>query len=225
MDFRPMSDENDSPEDRRLNRIALMSLVLLISGCFLTLTLIDVVIDQVLGTEYPVFQLESAALYGLEVTGSSELTATWNITLLATNPNRKLVVGFDDVRVSVYHGSTENFVHADDEESYILGKKQLSSPFFLFTGNQTRLNFNFGVFKGTFGGDTAMEISKEKALNGSVKFGVWLVVRFRYRTEVWGKGSPGILDLYCDEGEFLFSPKTNDTGILTHQLRCDMFNG
>ncbi|KAL6138462.1 hypothetical protein ACLB2K_063744 [Fragaria x ananassa] len=182
MDFRPMSHENDSTEDRRLNQISLMSLVLLISGCFLTLTLIGVVIDQVLGTEYLVFQLEFAAVYGLEVTGSSELTATWNITLLATNPNRKLVVDFDDELCITVQRKTSSMPMTRRVAFWERSSCRLLSSY----SRATRL--------------VSTSISEFQ----------------RYRTEVWGKGSPGILDLYCDEGEFLFSPKTNDTGILTH---------
>ncbi|KAK9921114.1 hypothetical protein M0R45_029640 [Rubus argutus] len=213
---RPLSDADNEALDRR----SVTSLVIVMAVIIFAFVLVDTTVHRALSPEEPEFWIESAAVCGLKVT-DSEFSATWNMTLLAKNPNKKLAINFDKVQVAVYYGSKEDFFHRDHDQ-YAIAKTQLS-PFFLFTGNQTGLNFKLGVVGASFLDSTAKEIYQGKAVRGSVKFGVMLGVDYRYRTKVLDMGSTNIIQLYCDQLEFLFSPNTNDTGILTHQLRCDMY--
>lgn len=212
-----MNSPPSDADNEVLNRRATLCLVIVIACIFFAIALVDMIVDHALSPVDPKFWIESGAVYGLEVTGS-EFSATWNMTLVAQNPNQKLVIDFDKVQVAVYYGSKEDIYYLDDDQ-YTIAKTQLS-PFFLFTGNQTVLNFKLGAVGASFRDNTAEEIYKGKAVRGSVKFGVVLVVGYRYRTKVLDKGSANIIDFYCDQLEFLFSPNTNDTGILTHQFRC-----
>ncbi|KAK9932040.1 hypothetical protein M0R45_019291 [Rubus argutus] len=126
-----------------------MSIVIAIAGIFFAIGLVDMMVHQALSPEEPEFWIESGAVYGLEVTDSdSEFSATWNMTLMAQNPNKKLVIDFDKVKVVVYYGSKEDFFYRDHDQ-YTIAKTQLS-PFFLFTGNQTGLNFKLGVVGASF---------------------------------------------------------------------------
>ncbi|KAK9921118.1 hypothetical protein M0R45_029644 [Rubus argutus] len=66
-------------------------------------------VDYKMSPEKPQFQIDSASVSGVSVTGS-QLAATWNITLLAANPNRHLGVDYMTMEASLYYGDKNDVV-------------------------------------------------------------------------------------------------------------------
>ncbi|KAM5565627.1 hypothetical protein ABKV19_019578 [Rosa sericea] len=209
--------------DKPINPHGVGCCMLILVSLMTTLLLIDTIVHQALNPEEPQFWVDSAAVTGLELTGSSGLTATWNMTLVAHNPNRKLVIDIAGVQVFIYFGKMEKYYWYNHghlvERQHILATKLLPS-FFLYTGNQTSLDFKVGVVGHCVDGETAKEVSQGK----TVKFGVFLHVEYKYRTKVWLMGDTRPIKLLCDQVEFLLLPNTNHhTGVSTGQFPCRIF--
>jgi hypothetical protein len=179
-------------------------------------------VDYKMSPEIPQFQIDSASVSGVSVTGS-QLTATWNITLLATNPNRHLGVDYMTIEASLYYGDKNDVVYWDrkSREVRIVAIATTTSyhPFFLDKGNQTRLvNFKLAVVCQDVGYGLAKEISEGVARRGLVKFGLRIKLWYDYRTKFWTLRGLKDDSFFCNQVEFVFH-NHNTTGIFTGQSR------
>ncbi|TQD78097.1 hypothetical protein C1H46_036369 [Malus baccata] len=73
---------------------------------FVTIPVVSVLIvgvikDAKINPQGPQFRLESATVPQLNINGS-ELTATWDMTIVAVNPNHKLSMSFDSLQATVF---------------------------------------------------------------------------------------------------------------------------
>jgi hypothetical protein len=169
------------------------------------ITLISFIVWLVVNPQLPEFKVEWATVSQLNATGS-ELTATWDITLLATNPNRKFRINYDRVEASIIYGN----------HSHIrLGRTPLR-PFVLNKRNQTRVAMKLGAVSEWVGHDVSNEISDDRS-RGLVTFGVRLMTSVRFKSGLWLSKSRLLL-VSCDRIRFGFS-RNNGTGTLTGQSR------
>ncbi|PRQ56442.1 hypothetical protein RchiOBHm_Chr1g0336471 [Rosa chinensis] len=153
------------------------------------------------------FQIESATVAGLKVDGSMS-SGTWDFTLVATNPNKKVSITCDTIEASLF-------------KQYIpyYATNRLPS-LFINSSSHNRFNFKLGLVSHCIDADDAIEIFEEKTTRGLVTFKLWLVVDFTYRTKFWYvwdvKDSGLVLDITCEPVQFVFAPN-NDTGIFRGQ--------
>ncbi|PRQ43711.1 hypothetical protein RchiOBHm_Chr3g0471371 [Rosa chinensis] len=172
--------------------------------------------DDVSELAYPQFRIDSAAVFELETT-DYDLSATWNFTLVASYPNYGKLAIFDRVRAFVYY-CPKDYMYFGDKYEYSLAKKQLP-PFFMYGGNETRLDFRVGVIGAPVSPDEAKQISVGKTVVGSVKFGLMLMTPRKNTTD----DTNGFIR-FCDPIEFIFSSPTNNTGVFTGQSRACNFD-
>ncbi|PRQ44120.1 hypothetical protein RchiOBHm_Chr3g0475711 [Rosa chinensis] len=155
----------------------------------------------VMHPKLPEFKVESATVSLLNVT-RSELTATWDISLLSTNPNKKLRINYDHVEASIVYG---------DHNHIRLGRTPLR-PFVVNHRNQTRIDMKLGAVSEWVGDDVANEISDDRS-RGLVTFGVRLMTSVRFKCGLWLSKSRLLL-VTCDRVDLGLSPN-NGTGTLT----------
>lgn len=162
------------------------------------------------------FEVESATVSQLITEGSS-LSATWDITLLVGNPNRKYKMYFDHVQAGVrYH-------YVGDIVIELGSTPTLPIHFALKRMNQTHvpLGLKIGVERLWIGDAVAQQISNDRS-RGSVTFAVTVdaVVRFK---AVLAPVDEYRLRFTCDQVAFAFSGN-NGTGVMTSQPSCSVSN-
>ncbi|KAM0992955.1 hypothetical protein FF1_008678 [Malus domestica] len=152
--------------------------------------------------QLPKFQVESATVSPLNATGS-ELTATWDFTLLAANPNHKLTIFYDRLEASL--------IYKDE----VLLTAAALPPFVLAKRNQTRVNINLATVRGYVDDEVVREIADGKD-RGSVRFGVGVAALVRFKSGVF-QTRRRLLRVFCDGVEFTGFARNNGTGTLTGQ--------
>ncbi|XP_024191224.1 uncharacterized protein LOC112195099 [Rosa chinensis] len=149
----------------------------------------------------PKFKVESATVQ-LNTEGS-KLTAQWDITLLATNPNHNFKFYYKRVQADVRYALGSYFL-------FTLVEKPRPS-FVLNKSNQTRVELKLSVWKEWLGQKVVEEISSREVVSFGVELSsqVWFMSRLMPPGRVW-------LVVSCDEVDFRFS-WNNRTGKLTSQ--------
>ncbi|KAB2607932.1 protein YLS9-like [Pyrus ussuriensis x Pyrus communis] len=168
---------------------------------FAVMSIISFISWLVLRPQLPEFRVESASVSPLNAT-SSELTATWDFTLLAANPNHKLTIFYDRLTASPVYGRVPLTTAA-------------VPPFVSAKRNQTRVNFKLATVGEYVGDNVARGIADGKD-RGSVRFGVWVAAWVRFKSGVFQSRSR-LLQVYCNRVEFTGFARNNGTGTLTGQ--------
>ncbi|CAN6712027.1 unnamed protein product [Malus baccata var. baccata] len=149
---------------------------------------------------FPEFRVESTAVSPLNAT-SSELTATWNFTLLATNPSRKVTVFFDSLAASLIYN--EGFpLTMNGVPDFVVPKS-----------NQTRVNIKLAMVGEYVGDQVARGIADWKD-RGTVRFTVGVTAQVRFEPQMYQRRGLSLL-VFCDRVEFTGFAQNNGTGTLT----------
>ncbi|XP_062011015.1 NDR1/HIN1-like protein 3 [Rosa rugosa] len=197
------------PTKRPTILVPLCSLVFLIGFVSFLVLVIYFMITR--DPTLPKFKVESATVTQLNIEGS-KLTATWDFTLLATNPSRKLEPYYSRVQAGVRYQDGYRDV-------YTLVKKPFPS-FVLSRRNQTRVGLRLGVWRQP-GRQVAQGISGERK-SELVSFGVKLLAKVWFEYSRILPAERGWLLVSCDRVDFDFSGK-NGTGEMTSRSgQCDI---
>nr|XP_011468384.1 PREDICTED: uncharacterized protein LOC105352585 [Fragaria vesca subsp. vesca] len=159
----------------------------------------------------PKFWVDSAAISKLNVTGSSEITATWYLTLWALNPNQILGIDYDNVEAILFYG--------DKGKSHknMLAWKRVSHPFYLSTRDLTTLEFELSTEKAYVGEDVVKEIL---AGESSARFGLSLLVWYRHDIDVYDLNQINFMRIFCDPIEFAVYPNVRMGKLTAHPMAC-----
>ncbi|CAB4287360.1 unnamed protein product [Prunus armeniaca] len=130
----------------------------------------------------PEFRVQSAVLwYPHNATRSSDLTATWDLTLLATNPNDKWDIFCHTIHASLFYGP--GYQHLKELwQMYQLTVFAATSlhPLFLTSSNQTSVSFKLPMLNAYIGDDLSKEIFNDNTTAMSLRFGLKLSLSYRY---------------------------------------------
>ncbi|KAM2242451.1 hypothetical protein ACFX1S_009409 [Malus domestica] len=159
----------------------------------------------------PYLRLDSSTVCKLKSSGS-ELTATWDMTVVAVNPNRVLAISFDSLQVTISYKTDTG----DKGRDVLLTTKPLPPPPSpLNTETSTAHSFKIETVSAYVGDYVANQISEGRA-RGSVKFVFGMLGYYRYvNTTRWYLTRRSLeFGVFCSWVEFGFSPG-NWTGTLT----------
>lgn len=190
------------PTGSRSGSSFLCRLIMAAAALFAIIGVVFFITWLVLKPRLPEFQVDSASVSPLNLTGS-ELTATWNLTLLVRNPNTKLRIYYDSVKASLVYGNGQ-----------VLGTTPLA-PFFQGKKNETRIRVELSAVDEYVSEDVVTKISGERA-RGSVGFEVSVFASVMFRTGSWWRSRQCLLRVYCDQVQIGFGTN-NGSGSLTGQ--------
>ncbi|KAM0993725.1 hypothetical protein ACFX13_009469 [Malus domestica] len=159
----------------------------------------------------PYLRLDSSTVCKLKSSGS-ELTATWDMTVVAVNPNRVLAISFDSLQVTISYKTDTG----DKGRDVLLTTKPVPPPPSpLNTETSTAHSFKMETVSAYVGDNVANQISEGRA-RGSVKFVFGMLGYYRYvNTTRWYLTRRSLeFGVFCSWVEFGFSPG-NWTGTLT----------
>ncbi|KAA8518467.1 hypothetical protein F0562_015941 [Nyssa sinensis] len=131
--------------DRLLCSSFLRCLIVTVLTVFLIMGAVFFIVWLVLRPRLPEFRVASASVSPLNAT-ASELTATWDFSILVTNPNGKLTVFYDRLDTTVFYG-----------DDFLLSQTELP-PFSQTKKNQTILHARLAVDGANVGDDVARSI-------------------------------------------------------------------
>ncbi|CAN6574723.1 unnamed protein product [Malus baccata var. baccata] len=158
--------------DGRLCKIVLLCFAALSAIILVTAYVWAELQDAELSPEFPEFRVDLVAVSPcpLIATSSSEyLTATWDLTLVAINPNRKLDLYYENLRAEIFYG--------DDKESdsnLKLGMAPLP-PIYVSKMNKTTLDFSVVMARSYVGTDVANDLIISSASSSCYGSGrLWL---------------------------------------------------
>lgn len=124
----------------------------------------------------PEFRVHSAVLwYPHNATRSSDLTATWDLTLRATNPNDKWDIYCHTIHASLFYGP--GYQHLKELwQMYRLTVFAATSlhPLFLTSSKQTSVSFKLPMLNAYIGDDLSKEIFNDNTTALSLRFGLKL---------------------------------------------------
>ncbi|XP_021816910.1 uncharacterized protein At1g08160-like [Prunus avium] len=184
------------------NRPTLLCRLLIAAvAVFAIMSLVFFIAWLALRPRLPEFRVESASVFPLNATGS-ELTATWDLTLLANNPNHKLRIYYDSIQASLFYRDHSQLATTS------------LPPFVLTKRNQTRVGCKLATVGEYVGNYVAKGISDERD-RGSVRFGLGVFASVRFRSGLF-QSRPRVLRVFCERVDFEFAQK-NGTGTLTGQ--------
>ncbi|CAB4317735.1 unnamed protein product [Prunus armeniaca] len=130
----------------------------------------------------PEFRVQSAVLwYPHNATRSSDLTATWDLTLLATNPNDNWDIYCHTIHASLFYGP--GYQHLKElRQMYQLTVFASTSlhPLFLTSSNQTSVSFKLPMLNAYIGDDLSKEIFNDNTTALSLRFGLKLSLSYSY---------------------------------------------
>jgi len=162
--------------------------------------LISLIAYFVLKPRIPEFSVNSASLTSLSLNGSS-LNAKWDVTLIVSNPNKKLDITYDSVLASVFYGH--------DEYQYgVLAPTRLA-PFHQPTHSTTMLRVQFAVLDYFVDNRVTIGITDGR-VRGLVQFGV--VVKTLIKLNGLFHPSDHLLKVTCKPLNFGI-PSSNITNI------------
>ncbi|KAM1221618.1 hypothetical protein ACFX13_009466 [Malus domestica] len=159
----------------------------------------------------PYLRLDPSTVCKLKSSGS-ELTATWDMTVVAVNPNRVLAISFDSLQVTISYKTDTG----DKGRDVLLTTKPVPPPPSpLNTETSTAHSFKIETVSAYVGDYVANQISEGRA-RGSVKFVFGMLGYYRYvNTSRWYLTRRSLeFGVFCSWVEFGFSPG-NWTGTLT----------
>ncbi|KAI5314363.1 hypothetical protein L3X38_043539 [Prunus dulcis] len=130
---------------------------------------------------------------------ASEFTASWDVTLVASNPNHKLDIYYDTLQAAIFY-------NANRSDSYrprvLLATKPLPPPSALRTRAETTCSFRIEAASAYIGDDMAKEISEGRA-RGMVRFELTLLAMYKFPNWYWTY--PKLFAAWCNPVEFGFS--------------------
>ncbi|KAL6270231.1 hypothetical protein ACE6H2_027142 [Prunus campanulata] len=169
--------------------------------------------DHRIHLEAPAFRLYSATM-SLPNASASEFTATWDVTVVAFNPNHKLNISFNSLQATVSYATDPS-----GSAAVLLATKPVPPPSFLTTMAQTTNRFRVETVSANIGDDIARKISEGRA-HGGVRFEIDMLSQYRYAS--YDK-SPRMFKA-CFQVEFEFSPGNSTRALTrTHQpIECEI---
>ncbi|KAM1130499.1 hypothetical protein EV1_044788 [Malus domestica] len=192
----------------RLCKIVFFCFVALLAIILVTALAWTLLRDAKLSPEFPEFRVDLVPVSPCPLTATSSsdyLTATWDLTLVAINPNRKLDLYYENLQADIFYGDV------DDKESDInlkLGTAPLP-PIYVSKMNQTTLDFSVVMARSYVGTDTANDViisssssSTSPSCYGSGSLWLKLLGFFRYNTTLFGLDTSQLTRFSCD----LFPP-------------------
>ncbi|XP_050379753.1 uncharacterized protein LOC126797120 [Argentina anserina] len=211
----PPPDRPNNPQTIRSTRRTSLGkhICNVVTLVFLVATVVSFIVwllywDRMRSVYLPQFKVESATVSQLNSEGSL-LTSTWDITLLATNPNRKHKIFFDNALAGVA------YLYGDT--SILLGQTQpLQRHFSLDERNNGRVDIKLELVRKSFADGVVKQISNDRSRR-LVRFDVALIAYEKFKARL----VPSIhyrLKLLCPV-DFGF-PGNNVTGVLTGLSRC-----
>ncbi|KAI5318667.1 hypothetical protein L3X38_038375 [Prunus dulcis] len=189
------------------------------------------------------FRVHSAALQYPHINAtasSSELTATWDLTLLAKNPNHKWDIDCDSLQALLfyrpggYHITERPQQHKEKEKELVVLAATSLVPLALSARNQIGISFKLPMLSAYVANDVVKEISDGNTTTLSLRFGLKLSVWSRYRAQLMSDQKtplPMFAIYFCDRIQVHVSSDNNhinDTGNLkiitkAHQsTACEM---
>ncbi|XP_059668656.1 NDR1/HIN1-like protein 10 [Cornus florida] len=178
---------------------ALLTVILIIGAIFSIVWL-------VLRPRLPEFTVASATVSPINAT-ASEVTATWDVSLLIKNPNTKLTVFYDSLDASVFYGDS------------LLTQTELR-PFSQPKNKQNLIRSRFALVRANVGDNVAKAISSDRA-RGSVSFGVRVLSLVRFRTGGW-RMRKHLLRVYCDGLNIGYSSSNGRGTLLNPSKECEV---
>ncbi|XP_004494916.1 uncharacterized protein At1g08160-like [Cicer arietinum] len=183
-----------------------------LSCCFLSaITAIVTILGAIFMIAYivlkpriPEFRVDSATV-SLNFTGTY-LNAKWDMTVIVSNPNKKLDVTYDDVLAGVYYGNNKN----DD----IITAFRIA-PFYQPTRSETRLPVHLDVVDEYVKSEIGNSILEARG-RGIVQFAV--VINALVKLTGFFHPRDTILQFKCDPLNFGVSP--NNTWVLLTAVTC-----
>lgn len=122
----------------------------------------------------PTFHFQYATVSLLNVS-ASEFTTTWDVTLVASNPNHKLNISYDSLQATVFYGTDNN-----ERGRVLLATKPVPHPLeCLTTKANTTLRFKIETVSAYVGDVVAREISDGRA-RGMVRFELNMLGWYKY---------------------------------------------
>ncbi|KAJ1378475.1 Late embryogenesis abundant protein [Sesbania bispinosa] len=186
-------------------------------ACFLAFFLIYAVIVFIkiclVLTLKPYFiaaRLDSAIVTSLNTTNNTNLTATFDFTVIFQNPNQKLSVSYKNLEAKVWFGN----------DNFTLASTPLP-PFSQEIKTETKVQAHMVVVDGYIDGGVAKEIAQKRA-HGPVSLGVKVLglIRFNLNSSIFHtRHFP--LKVTCEPVVISFPPdKNNNTGTLVAPFNC-----
>ncbi|KAL6270229.1 hypothetical protein ACE6H2_027140 [Prunus campanulata] len=122
----------------------------------------------------PTFHLQYATVSLLNVS-ASEFTTTWDVTLVASNPNHKLNISYDSLQATVFYGTDHS-----KRGRVLLATKPVPHPLeCLTTKANTTLRFKIETVSAYVGDVVSREISDGRA-RGMVRFELNMLGWYKY---------------------------------------------
>lgn len=159
---------------------------------------------------YPEIRVDTAQLTSLIVTSNQQyLTAKWDITFIASNPNKKLDITYNAVSVGVFYGEKkDNFG--------LLAKPHIQS-FYQPKKSKTLFGVHVEVVDKLVGSAIVKGITDER-FRGSVKFGV--VFNAVIKRKGLFQPKERALQVTCSPLNFV--PSNTPTWVLQHPVKCEI---
>lgn len=220
MEAAPAAEDNNPRRvhwEKVVDQGMLCCFFLILLGGFIYFAVSDLRIHLVA----PAFRLYSATM-SLPDASASEFTATWDVTVVAFNPNHKLNISFNSLQAAVSYATKVSYAtDPSGSAAVLLATKLVPPPPFLTTRARTTHRFTVETVSANVGDDVARKISEGRAHGGGVRFEINLLGQYRYAS--YDK-SPRIFKA-CYQVEFEFSPG-NSTGALTRTrqpIECEHY--
>ncbi|XP_021813425.1 uncharacterized protein LOC110756319 [Prunus avium] len=146
--------EHNNPHRLRCHEFILLPIIF----CLWIISMIVLISNAVseLGMNSPEFRLHSATM-SLPNASASEFTATWDVTVVAFNPNHKVNISYDSLQATIFY-VTDPFADA-----VLLATKPVPPPSFLTAKAQTTHRFRVETVSAYVGDEVAREISEGRA--------------------------------------------------------------
>ncbi|KAM1460866.1 hypothetical protein TB2_045123 [Malus domestica] len=202
--------------DGRLCKIVLFCFAALSAIILVTAFVWAELQDAELSPELTEFRVDSVSVAPcpLIATSSSEyLTATWDLTLVAINTNRKLDLYYENLRAEIFYGGDK-----ESNSNLKLGTAPLP-PIYVSKMNQTTLDFSVVMARSYVGTDVANDLiisSTSSSCYGSGRLWLKLFGYFRYNSTLFAAAGVHLSRLSCD----LFPPN----GTTGQSRACQYFS-
>ncbi|KAJ4759343.1 hypothetical protein LUZ62_024375 [Rhynchospora pubera] len=139
------------------------------------------------------YTVEHAAIQNFNISSANELDAAFNLTLRAINPNRRVSVYYDDVKISIWY----------DNQMIALTE---ASPFFQPHRNITRLDIKAVTNSTQLQDQVAKDLQHDKS-SGHIGLEVRVRARIRFKVGVV-KSKHYKLRAYCTPVKVGFAPNS-----------------
>ncbi|KAG9153562.1 hypothetical protein Leryth_008504 [Lithospermum erythrorhizon] len=180
------SQQHDSYNNNPPRSIFLRPAFSIIIGTIMITMFIVFIIWLVLRPKLPVFHVISFSISAPFNLTNNSLSTSWDIGLIARNPNAKITLYYDDVQAGVFYrgGSLA--------DTYL-------SPFVQGRKNESRIKASFAASQTfVYGDDVAGMKAEQGRGEGNVAFNVRLVADLRFKAGIW-RARRRLLKVYCGD--------------------------